>query len=172
MGSYATSYIGPTTSASATRVADVCFKTGISGLSSQSELTLYTEFIFEQNGRVIAIGDGSVDNRCFISYSNTKEIQLFLTIGGVNQFFLTSSSNLVLSGKNKVAAKMKSGSTLLYLNGVEIFNDTTTFTLSNLSNLYIGTSEFGLENNIQKIGESVIFYSALTNTELASLTTL
>ena len=170
-GSYATSYI-PTTSASVTRVADAAIKTNFSGLSSQAELTLYSEFNFEQSNRVIAIGDGSTNNRLFVSYTTNKEIQLYLTIAGSNIFFLTSSSNVLVTGKNKVAAKIKSGATLLYVNGVQIFNNTATFTLSNMTNVFVGTNEFGAVNDSQKINSSLIFYSALTNAELASLTTL
>jgi hypothetical protein len=171
-GSYATSYI-PTTSATVTRLRDRCIKTNFTGLSSQLELTLYAEFIHYEGGRVVSIGNGTASNRLFVSTTSLKQIQLYLNIGGTLAFFLSSSNNVVLNGKNKVAVKIKSGETLLYVNGIEILNNTTTFTLANMSNLYIATNEFGdIDNDTKQINSILIFYSALSDEELTTLTTL
>jgi len=168
-GSYATSYI-PTYGSSVTRVGETCIKTSYPDLSSQQELTLYTEFNYEQSGRVIAIGNGTTSTRFFASYGSAKQMYMYLNIGGTLAFFLTSPNDTLLDGKNKVAVKIKSGESLLYLNGTEIFNNTSTFTLSGFQNVYIGTSEYGSTNDIQKIDSALIFYTALTDLQLAILT--
>jgi hypothetical protein len=56
--SYPTSYI-PTTSASATRVADACSKTGISSLIGQTSGTIFVDFVWE------GLGTANVDNPIF-----------------------------------------------------------------------------------------------------------
>jgi len=169
--SYPTSYI-PTYRVSATRGQDACIKTSYPDLSSQQELTLYAEFNYEKSGRVIAIGNGTTSTRFFASYGSDKQMYMYLNIGGTLAFFLTSSNNVLSDGKNKVAVKIKSGESLLYLNGAEIFNNTSTFTLSGFQNVYIGTSEYGSTNDTQKIDSSLIFYNALSAAELATLTTI
>jgi hypothetical protein len=61
-GDYATSYI-PTTTASVTRNADVCVKTGISSLIGQTEGTIYLEADLQKHNEsefYIAISNGSV----------------------------------------------------------------------------------------------------------------
>ena len=171
-GSYPTSYIPNHSGGSVTRGAESCIKTSYPDLSSQQELTLYTEFNYEQSGRVIAIGNGTTSTRLFASYGSDKQMYMYLNIGGTLAFFLTSPNDTLLDGKNKVAVKIKSGESLLYLNGTEIFNNTSTFTLSGFQNVYIATSEYGSTNNIQKIDSALIFYNALSAADLATLTTL
>ena len=172
VGSYPTSYIPNHSGGTITRGADACIKTSYPDLSSQQELTLYAEFNYEQSGRVIAIGNGTTNTRFFASYGSDKQIYMYLNIGGTLAFFLTSSNNVVSDGKNKVAVKIKSGESLLYLNGTEVFNNTSTFTLSGFQNVYIGTSEYGSTNDTQKIDSSLIFYNALSAADLTTLTTL
>ena len=60
--SYPTSYI-PTTSSSATRVADACFKTGISSLIGQTSGVLFVDFYakgsYDSNNLLMLISSGS-----------------------------------------------------------------------------------------------------------------
>jgi hypothetical protein len=76
--SYATSYI-PTTSASATRVADECSKTGISSLIGQTEGVLFVDFVFTAY-------DGSAKWIAFLG-------------GGANYIGLYANSNTYIIGE-------------------------------------------------------------------------
>jgi hypothetical protein len=170
VGSYATSYI-PTLSTSVTRVADAASKTGISSLIGQTEGTLFASFVDTETSRIIAIGDGNVSNRLFLLKNSNGTVTVFLGIGGSGIFFV-GSTQTVISGLNKIAVRYKSGDTKVYLNGLSAISVANTFTISSMPNLYIGTNEFGASNEKVNIQEALVFKTALTNAQLAELTTL
>jgi hypothetical protein len=168
-GAYPTSYI-PTTSASATRVADACFKTGISSLIGQTEGVLFVE----------------------VDYTTLSGVSMFLSIrpnssnkievyrdGNTIYGEITASTSFVFSavkpiGTHKIAFAYKSGDSALYIDGVLIGQNTTAFTYSaTLADLYINQRGSGgalVEANNYK--EVILFKTRLTNAELASLTTI
>ena len=169
VGAYATTYI-PTTTATITRLADSCIFNNFPGLSSQQILSFSGEFTHSFGGRVLAIGDGSTNNRFFIGTTSTRQAQIFLTIGTTILFFLSSGANSVNIGKNKFAVKIKTGDISFYLNGTQLFSNTTVFTLSGLNNIYIGTSEFGVVNDTQLIDSIRMHFTELNNIQLQQLT--
>jgi hypothetical protein len=171
-GSYPTSYI-PTTSSSATRVADKCFKTGISSLIGQTEGTLFIDinrnYITSSYDRYFAVDDGdatiyrtgifiipepSIDGRVYIEIrSNSVGIFGFT-------YNSTSVSNL------KIAVAYKNNDMAIYINGTQSATSSASLTFAHT------LSKIASYGNGQSIKESVIFPTRLTNAELASITSL
>jgi hypothetical protein len=177
--SYPTSLIS-TTSASATRVADACFKTSATALIGQTEGTFFVETEYDREGasasarKLISANDGSSANLIDIyvpSGQNTLQARIranSTTLGGIN----TSSVPL---GKVKIAYAYKANDYVLYINGVQIGTVTTggsiTFS-SAVSTLQIGDGEAGADELTGKIGQAVVFKTRLSNADLIALTTI
>ena len=165
--SYKTTYI-PTTSSSATRVADACFKTGISSLIGQTEGVLFVDINPEefQTGSYIGITDGTITNRIIFGFEsgsvNSGTLQVY-GISGVN-----GSGTYTRGQRMKIALAYKSGNSALYVNGSLISTATTTFTAS--FSQFRFDSYGGTQNFIGKVTEAIIFPTRLTNAELAQLT--
>ena len=161
--SYPTSYI-PTTSSSATRVADACFKTGISSLIGQTEGVLFWDINFVADGteQTINISDGT--NFIYLQkYSDNK-----IYTGVYNGSFVGSvTSSVLTSGRKKIAFGYILNSLVLYINGVSIGTDLTS-TIPTCDRLSLTVSNTGsIETN-----NFILFPTKLTNAELASLTTI
>jgi hypothetical protein len=169
--SYPTSYIN-TTSASATRVADACFKTGISSLIGQTQGTLFVDVAEEspnEDGRYMFISDASFTNRIVI-YQASGSINVYCSAGG--GFNLTYSPP---AGRLKIAFVYKSNDYALWVNGV-------VRTATVVSAVPSGLNAMGISSNEGSIGtpqpldtsvnQAILFPTRLTNAELASLTTL
>ena len=166
--SYATSYIGPTTSASATRVADACFKTGISSLIGQTEGVLffdadvtYTAGI--QLGNSTSGGDYINSIQVAFGASSTN-VNIFN--GGTNQF---SFAGATLTGRQKIAIAYKANDFALYRNGAQIQLDSSG-SIPTMSALTINHQDLGTTG--YQYNEILLFKTRLTNAELASLTTI
>jgi hypothetical protein len=171
--SYPTSYI-PTTSASATRVADACFKTGITSLIGQSEGTMFCEFnaigSYDTNNMLCTLSDGTGNNRIFLNLTDG--------VGNLEAVITTSGSLVSLYvgtppsvGRHKIAIAYKSNDVVLYLDGTLLFTDTSV-SIPATSKLNIGSyfnETFPFNSGIN---QSVLFKTRLTNAELASITTL
>jgi hypothetical protein len=170
-GSTASSYI-PTVASTVTRVADVVDKTGISSLIGQTAGTLYLEFnatgLVPSSAR-INLSDETNVNWVFISIEANK-LRGFVRANGVTIF---SDETISATANNKVAIAYQSGSIALYINGVQIQTDASTFTFSSPLSQF-GTN-LGASNQISDaivVQATAVFTSRLSNTELASLTTL
>jgi len=166
--SYPTSYI-PTTSSSATRVADACYKTGISSLIGQTEGTMFADFVFTNNNtvQVIMCLHDNADNKRVEIWANASSLYGF--VGGSSSFNIASIT--ATSGtRYKVAVAYKSGDSAYYVNGTQIGANSTTFTISLTSLIFnYWASSYPPDT---KINEAIIFPTRLTNAELASLTTI
>jgi len=170
MGSYATSYIGPTTSASATRVADTCSKTGISSLIGQTEGTLFADINPEEfvNGSYLGITDGTITNRIIFGFESGSVNSGTLLVFGLSG--LSNGGTYTRGQRIKVALAYKSGDSVLYVNGSQVQTATTTF--SGSFSQFRFDSFQGNQNFIGKVNESLLSKTRLTNAELAQLTTL
>jgi hypothetical protein len=176
---YPTSYI-PTTSASATRVADACFKTGISSLIGQTEGTIFVDFVILGNSGVenrLSISDGTTNNWIFIGTPEDA------TNGGSRFYIRTNSATHVDVGtagyfsvgqRYKLALAYKSGDWAIYGNGTLLFNGTTTIDAvsSPLSVLNFFNSSGGSAQVGEQVNETILSKTRLSNSELQSLTTL
>jgi hypothetical protein len=167
--SYPTSYI-PSTSASATRVADACSKTGISSLIGQTEGTLFAEIDYTLNTEsagIIGIDAGSLTFAyLFIGASNALNFNIYNAGSPQAAIAFTLPS----SGKYKIAGAYKANDFVLYVNGVQR-NISTSGTVPACSILSIDSTAYGLPPN-SKHSQLALFKTRLTNAELASLTTL
>ena len=178
--SYPTSYI-PTTSSSATRVADACSKTGISSLIGQTEGTIFAEINYQlnnpNNDTRIHLSDGSTSKWIFLGLPDGATGNLIR--GYVNNssasFQLSFYGSTALNiGQHKIAFAYKSGSFALYLNGVSVATNSSTGTIPTCSELTIGgaTPTSITQTEIGQFKEVILFPTRLTNAELASLTTI
>jgi hypothetical protein len=172
--SYPTSYI-PTTSASATRVADACFKTGISSLIGQTSGAAFIEFnssfLESYTQRIFTLSDGTTNNVIGFQLTGANQLVFYVENGGTNQVVISKSSPAITLGSNvKIAAAYANNDFVFYVNGTQIGTDTSgsvpatsqvRFSEANASAFYLGL-----------IKQIAIFKTRLTNAELASLTTI
>jgi len=172
-GSYATSYI-PTTSASVTRVADAASKTGISSLIGQTEGTLYVEIErkqYDAQAFWVNISDNSYNNWIFVGWDGFNS-RNYIRVG--NTVYADGGIGNMPVGRYKIAISYKSGDSAAYVNGVQAWADSDTWTLSGLNTLNIGGAQpvAGGMLSSGSLNQAVLFKTRLTNAELASLTTL
>jgi hypothetical protein len=166
-GAYPTSYI-PTTSASVTRNQDIVNKTGISSLIGQTEGVIYWEGIATMQTDILGTNRSTVNG-------------IYITKGSGNLFrvsiynssnFIALTDTIIRNSNTKIAVSYKSGNTSLFVNGVKVAtsSDSLTFNASlddiRLNDNYlIGINSF--------FTKSVLVYkTALTDTQLAQLTTI
>jgi hypothetical protein len=175
VGSYATSYI-PTTSTSVTRNADVVSKTGITSLIGQTEGTVFYEGSkIGLDNSEFYISDGTYNN--FIRFQYYLEFDIIFVVlynNGATQGFLTTSAYTV-SDNLKIAIKYKTNDFALWVNGTEVATDTsgTTFAANTLNRINLGQPDNNaagvFKGNVKALS---LWKTALTNTQLAELTTL
>jgi hypothetical protein len=169
ISSYPTSYI-PTTSASATRVADACFKTGISSLIGQTEGTLF--FQIERKSGDYAepmwLSDGSYSNYIYFVVDNTQVRFIGVNSSG-GQWNINTTA--LSQGVHKIAGAYKANDIIFYIDGVQIGTDTNA-QIPTCSFLGLGYENTVAYNNGDPYSQVAIFPTRLTNAELASLTTI
>jgi hypothetical protein len=172
--SYVTSYI-PTTSASATRVADACFKTGISSLIGASAGTLFLYADIEKHNDAdfyIAISNGaSLGDAVYLYQPSNGNLQVLTRKTGNADGVITIADANWVAGLNKVAIAYTATTIEIFINGVS--KGSTTFTaLPTLSQLTIGSRPDSVGNLVGTgiYSEAILFKTRLTNSELAQLT--
>lgn len=172
--SYATSYI-PTSGTIVPRNQDIAINSGDSNLISQTEGVLYCE--------IAALFSGDGDNRCItlsdgIGNSNTVEIFYQATANTIkyrikdgNSVNFTNTETVAdRSQFNKIAFKYKSGDNSMWLNGVKVDANTSTFSFTTtLSELNFSQAN-GSQKFFGKIKSLAVFKEALTDAELTCLT--
>jgi len=170
--SYPTSYI-PTYGAIASRAGDNCVKTGISSLVSASEYTIFWEGSNIPTGEYnsfATIYNNSEVNQSARFYRNNTDNQIFaaaFTSGG--QVTLASG---ITAEYAKCAFRVKSGDFALYVNGSLVASSTSTMIPSaSLDSVNVQYFNSG-QSFEQKTKQLLFFKSALTNAELAALTTI
>ena len=174
-GSYPTSYI-PTYGSSVSRVVETCFKTGVSDLIGQTEGVLYCEFInkIDNDGGIynmlLTISD-SANDYAFISKRNPTGIDI--NLGTNANIYITSGIFNTDGATYKVAAAYKNNDFVVYVNGVQIWSDTSgTIAFSNADKLSLGSYYTQTLNFNSGIKQALLFKTRLSNEELATLTTI
>ena len=167
--SYPTSYI-PTTSASATRVADECAKSGIGALIGGTSGTVF--FDIKTNPTL-----SSANYKQFCYYVNSAASQSYMFLDGVNKIQTNVNwGNLLYNTafqpntRYKVALVYAPNDFALYVNGVSVATASSGTPNDNV-NLQIGQFN-GTENCEFVFNQYTHFPSRLTNAELVSLTTI
>jgi hypothetical protein len=168
-GSYATSYIS-TTSASATRVADECKKSGIGALIGGTSGTVF--FDIKTNPTL-----SSANYKQFCYYINSAASQSYMFLDGVNKIQTNVNwGNLLYNTafqpntRYKVALVFAPNDFALYINGVSVAT-ASSGTPNNNVDIQIGQFN-GTEMCEFVFNQYTHFPSRLTNAELASLTTI
>jgi len=168
--SYPTSYI-PTTSSSATRVADACYKTGISSLIGQTEGVLFADVnrIQKSQNYNVAIFIGLWPSVIDVYFDNSNQIICIVYVSGVLQ--TTLNGGVLANGRHKIAVAYKQNDFVMYVDGAQVATSSSG-SVPTCSQLIIGNDDSTLYHLNDSINEAVIFPTRLTNAELASLTTI
>jgi hypothetical protein len=168
-GSYASSYI-PTTSASATRIADACSKTGISSLIGGTSGTVF--FDIKTNPTL-----SSASYKQFCYYFDSANAQSYMYLNSANQ--ITTNVNwgslflftaLLPNTRYKIALVYAPNDFALYINGVSVATALSGIPKDN-ERISIGQLT-GSENAEFVFNQYTHFKTRLTNSELALITTI
>lgn len=173
IGSYATSYI-PTVASSVTRNADVISKTGISSLIG-TEFTLFLDAYETTGGNstrylILKGTGGTYANAVFLEANSSNQIAVTILNSSSSTVFGAITGALTNGQRFKLAVRCKNNDFAFYVNGVQIATQTSG-TVPTTADLYLGYYT-DYDDNYNKINSSVIWKTALTNAELAELTTL
>jgi hypothetical protein len=169
--SYPTSYI-PTYGSASTRAQDISSASGLGDAINSSEGVLYAELKWTEIATLIyfSLSDGSNNNRVVIYRTATNNVRMLVQVGGVSQasFIVTEDTNEYV----KIAAKYKANDFAIWVNGTERNTDTSgsTFSANTLNKIGFDaglTGGFG-----GSVKQVIVFPTALTDAELAALTTL
>lgn len=169
-GSYATSYI-PTTSASVTRNADVISKTGISSLIGQTEGTMFIDINYKEDSvfkNFFNLGTSTSSYIAIVARNNNKIGAEVLNAGvQVNN----EGSTIYTSQRLKIAFAYKANDFAMYINGVLAFSQSSG-TVPAKAEVYLGSYGNGTQQSKDGIKSAALWKTRLSNTELATLTTI
>jgi hypothetical protein len=174
-GAYATSYI-PTTTAAVTRLADYCSKTS-STIAADAKTWFcdanITEGTIEGLSEMyLTIRGGAYEGYFRYFTNNSLQIQYYGASGSV-QISLNSAVPVGTTARVKMAARIENNNFAFYVNGVQIGTNTTATRGTGMNLLEIGTYGIGAGYHISdSINQVLLFPTALTNAQLAELTTL
>ena len=179
-GAIATSYI-PTTTASVTRAKDDISLTSASSLIGQTAGTLYVEVDWrEADGAsqyLLELSDGTANNQIVI-YKTPSTDELIMYIEA-NDVLITNQGQSVsgYSGIQKFAFAYATDDAVLYRNGTSISSESGAGTvdlsaLATLTDIDLGQSVTAGGQANMHIRAIAVFDSRLSNTDLATLTTL
>lgn len=168
--SYATSYI-PTTSTSATRIADLCYKTDIGSYFGTNKGTFFWQgvtpyFVSGAAQYLLDISD-TINfnlNRFALYMVASNTVQLYTSVTGGNNATLAQNSFA------KIAIVWNGTSCSLYINGAVAINQT--ISNSNPTAFHLNSRYSLNENGNTQVGEVRIYNTNLSNAELIALTTL
>ena len=168
--SYPTSYI-PTTSATVTRLADSCYKTGVADWIGQTEGTLFAEVNLVAGStefKVISLSDGGTNNRAIIVANAQSDLRSFCVYGGTVG---TAISTSIPTGKIKMAIVYTASNYSFFVNGSKIGTQSKSTFGASLTRIGTdqgngGNSFFGTSNQIQ------LYKTPLSDNEAIALTTI
>jgi hypothetical protein len=172
--SYVTSYI-PTTAASATRVADACFKTGISSLIGQTGGVWFADYILNGQTSNANILNSEKNTTCalFMSQQSDGDFDAGLYVSGSLVGRIVAPVGLTVGQRVKVAYAYESGNIALYINGNQAGVLSSTFTFpTTLDDIFLSDEVYFNYPESIKFNQVAIFKTRLTNAELASITTI
>ena len=173
-GSYATSYI-PTTSASVTRNADVISKTGISSLIGSSEYTLFWD------GKHIVTGEYNSFATCYQAsnlnnsvrfYRNNSNNAIRAALFNVSSGLSLDLNSGITTENAKCALRVKAGDYAFFVNGSLVASSTSALAPSSSLDA-LNIQYFDATQSFKQELKGLAFWkTALTNTQLAALTTI
>ena len=170
VGSYATSLIN-TSGSAVTREADTCNNGANSEVINSTEGVFFLDFKKEHNGLEIwSINDGTTANRVYMGLSGTNFISQVRNAGGAASMQINTPINN--NTRYKCALAYKENDFVLYINGVQIGTDNSGLAPINMSKL---SSNAGLLLDapfFSPTNEIKLYNTRLSNSELATLTTI
>ena len=178
--SYATSYI-PTSGSTVTRNQDIFTRDGIGNLINSPEGSFFIEMAalnqppFSQISISLS-GDNSNDR--VLIYTGSGGSEWLAQFRKDSTTIVTVSKNTTITNQSKVAISWKSGKYLMYIDGDKATNygvgsetTSTTFEVGDLKNLQFSPNHNATSNLFYgKVKQLQVFKTALTDTELATLT--
>jgi hypothetical protein len=176
LSSYPTSYI-PTTSASATRIADFATTSNISTLFGSTEGSFFIEMTADFTNASGAIplflrsSINSAFNRATYLQFGANNIALNVYLAGVLEASIFSGT-YTQGQKLKIAFAYKQNDFVLYINGSLVGTDTSGNISASLAFIDLGTYSLAATTFQYNgaISEAILFPTRLTNTQLAQLT--
>jgi hypothetical protein len=169
-GAYATSYI-PTLGTSVTRVADNATKGSISSLIGQTEGTIFLDFIW--GGVPSTVVDSALMSLGYQEYGTsniaisnyTGALYGRVTVGTTSETI--SFGAMTIGQRYKAALAYANNDVIFYVNGVS-YGILTSVSIPATSALYF-TNDYP---NNKGINQALLFKTRLSNSDLASLTSL
>ena len=171
-GSYETSLIN-TSGTTVTRNQDTSSTAGLSSVIGQTEGTYFVEIKLDSNlgnQTILDISDDSSSDRFGLILSSSVLTAFRLSPTDTTTTISTSTADADTT--YKCAFAYSSGRHSFYVNGVQIGSDTNTITALNLFKINLGSRYNGGEVISGNVKNLQIFKTALTDTELATLTTI
>lgn len=172
---YATSYI-KTEGSTQTRLQDTASKSGLENEINSEEGVLYFEISALSNDgtyRILAISDGTIDNRIYIQYTNTtNQLSSVTKVGGSTQGSMSTTLSNVTDSV-KVAVKWSEDDFALWVNGVKVDSDTNGSVPSvNTFNTFQFDDGAGSNPFNGNCKDLRIYKNSLTDAQLTTLTTI
>jgi len=175
LGTVATSYI-PTTTASATRNADVISLSGaVSGCIGQTEGTIYAEVDAKSimsSKAIVQLDNGTGDNRLSVQMQPTNVLAVFLANAGS---LSTIATGTITTGTHKIAVGYNQSNVQIYLDGAFLVSGVTSnYPTLSLTNISVGSRVFSsaIGNFFNdRIRAAALYTTRLTNDQLQALTT-
>ena len=173
-GSYASSYI-PTHGAAVTRGADDCDLTGVTSLIGQTEGTLFLDFVANDDDSLQILFQTRTSGS-----SNVGQIDFRIQSGNLRALgndasttqFNINAGAAVAGTRYKCAVRYKLNDCKFYVNGVSKGSDTNaSFSSSSLDKVTFNENGSTFYPNAD-IKQAIIFDEALSDSEMATLTTL
>ena len=173
-GSYPTSYI-PTSGSTVTRNQDIFTRDGIGSLINSTEGVLFLEVaaltITNSGNAAISVSDGSTTNRIFINYSSATNVVKFQSVvGGVQAAFMQYTLTDITI-QQKIAFRWDGTIFSVFIDGNLKGSDDRglSFTSGTLNTLGLNRGS-AAEYFVGKVKQLQVFKTALTDTQLAALT--
>ena len=174
-GSHVSSYV-PTYGSAATRGADSCSVTGASDVIGQTEGTLYYDWIMNHESPntsedlyTLTLSDGSGNK--MIAINNYNNILAVFIIDTTTQFSDNSYTGGADGARIKLALAYANNDIALYINGTQIATDSSA-TIPTLNQVRLNAFWSGGAQDNTSVKQLALFNERLSNTELATLTTL
>jgi hypothetical protein len=168
---YLTSYI-PTSGTAVTRTVDKCLNAGDVNLFNDTEGTLFLDIEnFSGNTSELTLSSGFASNRVtIIFYGASNVIRFYVSNSDGAQADSVFTLSYTFDQRNKIAFKYKQNDFKAYINGVQVFSDTSGNTPIGLLRFDFATSSAASNFIEGKIHQAMIFNEALTDSELQTLT--
>ena len=171
-GSYATSYI-PTQGGVVTRNNDSCIQTVPSGIIGQTEGVIFLDVKMPsaiQSNTTFSIGGGTNGEYAQLEIRSDLSINWRYRQG--NTDYINANVGSYIGGDRlKLAFAYKSGSSILYKNGVSIATDNGSIGTNSWNNVYFANFA-GTGNLNADVNQLSLYNTRLSNAELQALTTI